>query len=173
MDRFPAFVSCSLSLSALVVAPHHSPFELGNLTDCNYTLSGAFTSLWLDNNFNSIPATNAFPSISYNIAGVSCNFVNPILVLLIPPLKPECVYSMAQSSNGLNMIYLERAAIPCGTQDSLSDICTLVLPVGFQFPTLAHNYLYCHLFTSSGKREHKYTHFNPPPPPRSVLQSVP
>lgn len=49
------------------------------------------------------------------------------------------------------MIYLERAVFPCRIQYYLCDICTLMLPLCFQFPALTHNYLDCHLFKSPGK----------------------
>lgn len=49
------------------------------------------------------------------------------------------------------MIYLERAVFPCRIQYYLNDICTLMLPLCFQFSALTHNYLHCHLFKSPGK----------------------
>lgn len=51
----------------------------------------------------------------------------------------------------LIMIYLERAVFPCRIQYYLSDICTLMLPLCFQFSALTRHYLYCHLFRSPGK----------------------
>lgn len=44
------------------------------------------------------------------------------------------------------MIHHERAVFPCEIQYYLSDICTLMLPVCFQFPALIPNYLHRHLF---------------------------
>ncbi len=55
-------------------------------------------------------------------------------------------FSLGRSSRSLPWSVMKGQRFPCGIQYYLSDICTLMLPVCFQFPALTHNYLYCHLF---------------------------